>query len=361
MNVCPDCGVSSASKDGKHYGVHFAKLTDQRPCPKSSQPIPAELRSAMNTPKETRDSVSENSQPSEPVKSTHLGPKVYKTMNGTPYLKECSVSLISEPLFNQEGVRSFIESYDGIFDADDYINDLWEDGTGKHLASIGRKVLRRVIDDGAAVAKFAGQLCYLSFGSGRTKNVDAKKYFDNIKESKHGSVLEHANYTLLVWGIDRSCTHEIVRHRAGFGFSQVSQRYVSGKTLRFVERPEYQDHQELHFEFEKSIERAAVEYNRRCEALTGIGSGLSPTEARKAKNQAARAVLPNETEAPIVITANVRAWRHFIDVRGNKHADLPIRGVALAVLQKLREVTPILFDDYEVVPGVGAVARYPKV
>src|SRR4029077_20385238 len=120
---------------------------------------------------------------------------------------------------------------------------------------------------GALVCKTAGQLCYASFSRKRTYNADADRYFANIKESGHGSVLEHANFSFLFYGISRSVTHELVRPRAGFGFSMLSQRYVSGRVLRFVERPEYVDDPELHDLFCRRIDRAAEEYESMADAL----------------------------------------------------------------------------------------------
>jgi thymidylate synthase (FAD) len=91
---------------------------------------------------------------------------------------------------------------------------------------------------GEVVAEFAGRLCYLSFGEnaglegghksipGRTSN---EAYLANILQVKHGSVLEHAVWTLLIEGVSRSLTHELVRHRAGFGFC------LSGDTLLYSE------------------------------------------------------------------------------------------------------------------------------
>ena len=66
-------------------------------------------------------------------------------------------------------------------------------------------------------------------------------------------MLEHATFSFLCYGISRSNTHEIVRHRAGTAYSQLSQRFVSGKVLRFVERPEYRNHPSLHKRFEERI------------------------------------------------------------------------------------------------------------
>src|SRR3954453_21255676 len=64
-----------------------------------------------------------------------------------------------------------------------------------------------------------------------------REYLDNIKKQGHGSVLEHANYSLLLEGVSRSLTHELVRHRAGFAYSQLSQRYVDESEPRFVMPP----------------------------------------------------------------------------------------------------------------------------
>ena len=179
-----------------------------------------------------------------------------------------------------------------------------------------------------------------------------KSYFDNIKKSGHGSVLEHAYYSMVVWGVDRAFSHEMVRHRAGWAYSQLSQRYVDGKTLRFVERPEYQDDAGLHASFEGWIDDAASEYNTRAQMLTRkIRDQLEkmpPTDRRKAVNQAARNCLPNETETAVVLTGNVRAWRHVLEMRASQHADLPISQVMTRAYEILKAASPVLFDDYEV-------------
>src|SRR3954453_3752577 len=100
---------------------------------------------------------------------------------------------------------------------------------------------------GEALAEFAGRLCYLSFGEdaglegghktipGRTTN---QAYLANILNTKHGSVLEDAVWSCLFEGVSRTLPHELVRHRAGFGFSQLSQRYVDESDIGFVLPPE---------------------------------------------------------------------------------------------------------------------------
>jgi flavin-dependent thymidylate synthase len=200
---------------------------------------------------------------------------------------------------------------------------------------------------------FSGN-CYASFGPRRTTNDNAAAYFERLTSAGHGSVLEHSNFSFLLYGISRSVTHELVRHRAGVGISQISQRYVSKTVLRFVERPEYQEDPDLHRLFEERADRAAAEYEAMAEQLLerqeGGASMLTAdfkTDARKKVQQTARSLLPNETEAPMVFTGNVRALRHITEMRADAHAESEIRNLALRIFLCLRTVDPILFGDYE--------------
>ena len=70
--------------------------------------------------------------------------------------------------------------------------------------------------DGERLAEFAGRLCYMS--QRNPANRTTRDYLENIKKQGHGSVLEHANYSLLLEGVSRSLTHELIRHRAGFAY-----------------------------------------------------------------------------------------------------------------------------------------------
>ena len=262
---------------------------------------------------------------------------VNNSPGGVPYLTRPGVALIARPSVNMEGLAGFLEGFDPSLHFSEYLDD------------------PTALPDGAQLCKVAGQTCYMSFGRGRTFNDQAERYFYNLKTSKHGSVLEHAAFSILAYGISRSVTHELVRHRAGFGFSQLSQRYVSGRVLRFVERPEYAGDEQLHSRFLERIERAAREYaelaNRLIEmqqAGAHILSAQERTDLRKKVQQCARSVLPNETEAPIVVTANARAWRHFIEMRASAHAELEIRELAVRIFLCLRQSDPVLFSDYTI-------------
>jgi len=261
---------------------------------------------------------------------------VFKSAQGTPYLTAPGVALIAKPQVEISGVKNFLEGFDPALEFGSYLDD------------------PTVLSSGAQLCKIAGQTCYASFSPKRTMNREAERYFKSIMESGHGSVLEHANFSFLLYGISRSLTHELIRHRAGFGFSQLSQRYVSGRVLRFVERPEFQDGGKFHQLFLERIDRAYADYHQLADALLAEqGSGATilsaeaKTDLRKKVNQAARGLLPNETETIMVITGNVRAWRHVIEMRASDHSELEIRALAVRVFLCLREIEPILFGDYQ--------------
>lgn len=255
---------------------------------------------------------------------------------GTPYLEYPGVLVLAQPQVSLERLAGFLDGFAPQLRFSRYGED------------------SDPLQSGAQLCKLAGQLCYMSFGPRRTKNKDATRYFDNIKQSRHGSVLEHATYSFLLYGISRSVTHEIVRHRH-FSFSQVSQRYVSGKTLRFVERPEYREDATLHQQFLQRIDYIAQAHRMTVEHLADLqksGAHLLTAEAktdlRKKVQQAARSLLPNETEAPLVMTGNARAWRHFLEMRGSNHAEIEIRELAFRIFLCLTQCDTLLFDDYRV-------------
>lgn len=212
---------------------------------------------------------------------------------------------------------------------------------------------------GEVVAKFSGRLCYLSFGEdaglegghksirGRTTN---ESYLANILKVKHGSVLEHAVWTILIEGVSRALTHELVRHRAGFGFSQLSQRYVDESNIAFVLPPEIEEGSRA-FELWSSACEASLQSYREllADLEASVGEEGSLTSRRKRARQAARAVLPNAAETKIVVTGNARSWRHFIEMRGSTGADVEIRRLAVSVLRQLRDESPNIFGDLEIV------------
>jgi thymidylate synthase (FAD) len=254
---------------------------------------------------------------------------------GVPYLTAPGVVLLARPQTSLQGLATFLEGFDPSYHFDEYVAD------------------PTALPDGAQLCKVAGQTCYLSFGPRRTPNAQARRYFDHLKASRHGSVLEHATFSFFVYGISRSLTHELIRHRAGFSYSQTSQRFVDGRTLRFVERPEYRQDEQLHRLFLQRIERAAAEYAELSEYLLARQQAGDPllsaeerTDLRKRVQQCSRSLLPNETEAPLVVTANARAWRHVIEERTAPHAEIEIRELLVRIFVCLALVDPVLFGDY---------------
>ncbi len=223
--------------------------------------------------------------------------------------------------------------------------------------SVDQQVIDRFLDDegvnwqtdtevGAErLAEAAGRLCYMSFGKGRKTNAE---YLGNIIGVGHGSVLEHGVWNFIFTGVSRSFTHELVRHRAGFGYSQLSQRYVDESESDFVEPECIAADPELHALWTETVKTSHAAYCKLSDALFEKFADVeSKTLRRKMARQAARSVLPNATETKIFVTANARALRHFIELRCNEHAETEIRIVAAEVLRMMQAEAPNIFGDYK--------------
>ncbi len=257
---------------------------------------------------------------------------------------------------------------------------------------------------GEVLTETAGRVCYMSFAKPRPGGNAA--YLTHIKEVGHGSVLEHAVWNLLITGVSRSLTHELVRHRAGFGYSQLSQRYVDESVAEYVEPDIIASDPELHAIWLEAVKQSHAAYVKLAGALSAKlkvheefacgwcygtghdyagrakdrgrateygcthcdGEGVhvqNRSSIRKAARQAARSVLPNATETKIFVTGNARALRHFLEQRGSRHAEPEIRKLAAAVFDVLHNDAPNLFGDYRKVPLADGtdelVTNHPKV
>lgn len=181
------------------------------------------------------------------------------------------------------------------------------------------------------------------------------------------SVLEHAVWSLCFTGVSRTLTHELVRHRAGMAYSQLSQRYVDESVAEYVEPDIIRSDEELHKLWVLAVSTAHEAYLELVDKLneklkdsmfcikwcnlTGTDTARpAKTELRKLARQAARSVLPNATETKILVTANARAWRHFLEQRGSRFAEPEIRKLAGVVLTLLLGEASHIFGDYERVP-----------
>lgn len=201
--------------------------------------------------------------------------------------------------------------------------------------------------DGERIAEYAGRLCYMS--QRNPANRETRDYLENIKKQGHGSVMEHASYTLLLEGVSRALTHELVRHRAGFAYSQLSQRYVDESAARFVIPPAILGDERLEHTWAEHVAGAQQAYTALIDALMGrYGWVDDQLQRRKMAREAARGVLPNSTETKIVVTANARAWRTMLALRTGEEAELEFRRAALMVLRVLQREAPSFFNDFEV-------------
>ncbi len=218
--------------------------------------------------------------------------------------------------------------------------------------------------DADLIPEVAGRLCYLSYKKPRPGG--SKAYLEHIKETANGSVLEHTQFGFLFCGVSRSLTHELVRHRAGFAYSMLSQRYVDESTAEYVIPPAIQKDTVAKQLWENAVKSSHKAYCILVDALLDLATkkrwpdlvsyerteefnklpAEEKTAIRKEVRQAARSVLPNATETKIMVTGNARAWRHFLEMRCSRHADVEIRKLAYKVWLILKQKAVNLFSDY---------------
>lgn len=191
------------------------------------------------------------------------------------------------------------------------------------------------------VIEFAGRACYQSFHRPTAKTDTIPKYIKNILGQGHESVLEHSSATFYIQGISRSVTHELIRHRH-LNYSQLSQRFVNETKSEFVLPPafsEYLKDNEIQ-ELDEATAAMREAYEHFVDYLQH-GKKLPRKQAR----EAARSILPGNTETKIVVTGNFRAWRDMLKKRLDPAADAEIRIMAEHILAGLLAVAPSVFED----------------
>lgn len=199
--------------------------------------------------------------------------------------------------------------------------------------------------DAETLMEMAGRGCYLSW---HKPNPATRKNADYLKNTLfnmgHGSVAEHATATVYITGVSRALTHELVRHRPGMAYSQLSQRFVNEDEANIVVPPairKLDESSEGGTFYPKALEDIAAttneEYTRLVDGL--MGSGLPRKQAR----EAARAVLPNMAETRIMVTGNLRSWATILVRRSAPDADAEFREVAGLTLDALEPVAPAYF------------------
>jgi len=174
----------------------------------------------------------------------------------------------------------------------------------------------------------AASTCYDS----KPKELEpARKMIKAIIKSGHESCVEHASATFVLDGISRVVTHELVRHRIGFSYSQRSQRYVNEHQPSYVIPEEIAGSPKALEVFQEAMNAAWAAYSK----LQAVGM----------RNEIARYVLPNACTTKITVTANFRAWRNFLKLRCSKRAQPEIRGLAYKLLDELCKIAPSCFED----------------
>lgn len=190
--------------------------------------------------------------------------------------------------------------------------------------------------DGAEILKRiekAGRTCYKS--EKRITEESAENFVRTLIERGHESVLEHASITVR-FVCDRGVSHEIVRHRIA-SFSQESTRYCNYSNDRFRNEITFikpcflEDGTGGYKLWKQAMFVAEKEY------FDLLNWGFTPQEARS--------VLPNSTKTEIIMTANLREWRHFLKLRTAKAAHPQMRELTVPLLKELQEWIPVIFDD----------------
>lgn len=197
-----------------------------------------------------------------------------------------------------------------------------------------------IMDDlnGEAILKKierCGRVCYKS--EGMTADDTAASFVMGIIKRGHESVLEHVGFTIR-FICDRGVSHELVRHRIA-SFSQESTRYCNyildgfGNEITVI-KPGTMDEDSMLFTLWKGL---MWKSEKTYFALLENGS----------KPQQARSVLPNSLKTEVVMTANIREWRHFLKLRTAPAAHPDMRELTLPLLKELKRLVPVVFDDID--------------
>jgi len=198
------------------------------------------------------------------------------------------------------------------------------------LTPIDRSGILRQIEE-------AGRTCYKS--EDKITETSAAAFVKMLIKRGHEAMIEHCGLSVK-FICDRGVTHEIVRHRIA-SFAQESTRYCNysknkfGNEITVIEPYFWEKDTELYRQWEDACLQAQRAY------FALLESGATPEQART--------VLPNSLKAEIIVTMNMRAWRHFFALRTSKEAHPQIREIARPLLAELKDKLPEIFGDIDVV------------
>lgn len=177
----------------------------------------------------------------------------------------------------------------------------------------------------------AGRTCYKS--ENKMTEDSAANFVRNLIKRGHESVLEHVSITVRII-TDRGISHEIVRHRLA-SYSQESTRYCNykDKEIEFVLPYDIDPETKIFDYWKLSCQASETDYK------VLIAEGVAP--------QTARSVLPNCLKTELVMTCNLREWRHFFKMRCAPGAHPDMKYLATIMLHDFQEKIPVVFDDIE--------------
>ena len=196
-----------------------------------------------------------------------------------------------------------------------------------------------------ALLEFCGRICYLSFDPNPHSNLTTREYVKKLVRSGHESVLEHAQWTFILHGVTRGFSHQLVRHRVGFAFSQLSQQYHDESGAELIEPRELNFNSSLRDKW-KSVEKSIHDFYSAALVSSEPHEGISKRESIRYARSLARSLLPNATRTVICVSANVRALRHFMSVRGDIDGDLEMRLVSEKIYDMLSIEAPSTVFDF---------------
>lgn len=242
------------------------------------------------------------------------------------------VHLIASPAIHYTALMNYVRSVGG---------GAWADRMAKNVGT------DRKMTDGEILVEVAGRECYRSWDLGLNPNLtrvrtDSSSYLLNILQTKHGSVLEHANYSFIFEDVSRVFTHELVRHRAGVAISQESLRYVRLDKLGFRIPPILEPVRDQVVSMVEQLEELQV----KMASTFALDQPDLPMPIKKQVTSALRRLAPLGLSTSMVWTANVRTLRHVISMRTAKDAEEEIRFVFDKVAVFMQEWAPMLFSDY---------------
>lgn len=246
-------------------------------------------------------------------------------------IQKPEVSLISKPSLDWDAIQQYLEAVGGLSWFD---REVWNESS-----------------DAEALVEFAGRGCYRSWEPGLNPNVtrvrtDSEQYLGNILSTRHGSVLEHAQFSFVFSGVSRVFTHELVRHRAGTAISQESMRYVRLDDIPFWFPDWAHEDDELMVRSMKLLEVMEEHQKWMAEHFELDNEGV-PFSEKKHKTSFMRRFAPDGVGTMLTWSANIRTLRFVIELRTAKSAEEEIRLVFDNVAQIMKKEAPFLFQDFE--------------